>query len=63
MLTVIDNGRGITKKEMFEPGTFGLIGMRERARSFGGKVAIKGTQRRGSTVTVSIPLKKAGEPR
>lgn len=61
MMRVRDNGKGITKKEIFHPRSFGLIGIRERARVFGGKVTIQGTPGRGSTVTVSIPLQKAGK--
>jgi signal transduction histidine kinase len=57
-LRVKDNGRGITEEQASDPKSFGLIGIRERAYSFGGKVAIKGLEDKGTTVTVRIPLLK-----
>ena len=42
VLIVEDNGRGITRSEIFNPKSLGLLGMRERALVFGGKVKIKG---------------------
>ncbi len=54
-LSVHDNGKGIVAGESEKPGSFGLISMRERVRSFGGKVAIDGVPGKGTTITVSIP--------
>ncbi len=54
-LIVQDNGRGIRDEELFKPQSFGLIGMRERARSFGGEVKITGMESKGTSVTVTIP--------
>ena len=56
VLRVRDNGEGIEKKQIINPKAFGLIGMRERARFWGGEVKITGTPGRGTTVAVSIPL-------
>jgi PAS domain S-box-containing protein len=58
VLIVEDNGRGITKSEIFDPKSFGLLGMRERALVFGGEVEIRGTAGRGTTVTLKIPQQK-----
>ena len=55
-LKVGDNGKGITRKQATDSKSFGLIGMRERAHFWGGKVTIKGVQGKGTTVTVSIPI-------
>jgi signal transduction histidine kinase len=55
-MTIADNGRGITEKELRDPGSFGLLGMRERALYCGGTVDITGRAGEGSTVRVSIPL-------
>lgn len=56
-LIVRDNGKGIDKKKVSDPKAFGLIGMRERARSWGGKVDIKGTPGKGTAVLVTIPIR------
>ncbi len=59
-LTVHDNGRGITENEISDPGSFGLIGMRERVYSFRGDLTITGTPDKGTSVRVTIPLDKKG---
>jgi len=56
VLRIRDNGKGIEKKQISDPKAFGLIGMRERARFWGGEVKISGTPGKGTTVVVSIPL-------
>jgi PAS domain S-box-containing protein len=56
VLRVRDNGKGIEKKQLSNPKAFGLIGMRERARSSGGEVKISGSPGKGTTVMVNIPL-------
>ena len=57
ILEVEDNGRGVTEKEIHNPRSLGLLGMRERALLFGGEVNIRGRQGKGTTVTVCIPIK------
>jgi PAS domain S-box-containing protein len=61
LIDVKDNGKGITEKQISDPQSFGLIGIRERAHFWGGKVTISGIQDKGTTVTVNIPLKNQGE--
>ncbi len=56
VLRVRDNGKGIEKKQISAPEAFGLIGMRERVRFWGGEVKISGTPGRGTIVAVSIRL-------
>ena len=55
-ITIADNGKGISKGEMSAPGKFGLLGMRERAAVFDGRVSIVGVPGRGTTVTIKVPL-------
>lgn len=55
-----DNGKGITQKEISDPKSFGLIGMRERAHYWGGSVIIRGIRNKGTTVTLSVPLDRRG---
>jgi len=58
ILKIEDNGKGIKESEIFDPKSLGLLGMRERAILFGGNVEIKGIRDKGTTVVVSIPLRK-----
>ncbi|TFG37147.1 MAG: PAS domain-containing sensor histidine kinase [Syntrophobacterales bacterium] len=55
-LVVRDNGKGVKEEELGKANSFGLIGIRERAYSLGGTVAIGGEKNRGTTVKVHIPL-------
>ncbi len=56
MLRVKDNGKGITEKQISDPTSLGLIGIRERVHAWGGKVAIKSSRQSGTSITVRIPL-------
>jgi PAS domain S-box-containing protein len=58
-LEVRDDGRGITEREQADPRSLGLLGMQERAQSWGGEVSIEGIPGQGTRVRVTIPL---GEP-
>lgn len=62
VLRIRDNGTGIEKKQISDPGAFGLIGMRERARFWGGELRISGTPGKGTTVAVSIPVLNKENP-
>jgi signal transduction histidine kinase len=55
-LTVHDDGRGIPAEETRDPRALGLVGMRDRARLFGGDVAVSGRPGQGTTVTAFVPL-------
>jgi signal transduction histidine kinase len=63
VLTVSDNGRGITPNQASDPGSLGLIGMRERARSWGGDVRFQGIPGEGTTVTLRVPKVRREEER
>jgi PAS domain S-box-containing protein len=56
ILTIRDNGRGITDDEKSGQRTLGLLGMRERAHLIGGKIEITGSDGKGTVVTVRIPI-------
>ena len=62
VLTVADNGRGITKKQIDDDRSFGIIGMRERAHLWGGGLRITGSREEGTTVMVDIPLHRGNCP-
>lgn len=61
VLTVRDNGRGITEEEITNTKSIGLLGIRERAELLGGSVSFQGAPGRGTTVTASIPLLPGAE--
>ena len=56
-LTVEDNGRGISRAEIANAKSMGLLGMRERAALLGGMFKIaRLTRRSGTRVAVTIPV-------
>jgi signal transduction histidine kinase len=59
VLTIRDNGRGITDDEQSGPHTLGLLGMRERAYLIEGRVDITGVEGQGTTVTLRVPRVRA----
>lgn len=58
-LNVKDNGRGITEEQIYGPRSLGLIGIRERVRSWGGEFEIKGIKDKGTLIKATIPLKNS----
>jgi signal transduction histidine kinase len=56
VLEVRDDGRGISLEETNGAKSLGLLGMRERARLHGGKLAIQGSPGKGTQVRVSVPV-------
>ncbi|MBW7888252.1 MAG: PAS domain S-box protein [Bacteroidetes bacterium] len=56
LLTVQDDGKGISQHEINNPRSVGFLGMRERAAVFGGEVSVIGIPSKGTTVLVKIPL-------
>ncbi|HEX7540874.1 MAG TPA: PAS domain S-box protein, partial [Anaerolineales bacterium] len=59
VLTLRDNGRGISESELKDPRSLGLLGLRERAAQWGGETTLRGVAGKGTTVTVRIPLPAA----
>ncbi|MGZ3453071.1 MAG: GAF domain-containing protein [Polyangiales bacterium] len=56
LLEVTDDGRGITHEEASRPSSLGLLGIRERARRFGGEAIVAPDSSRGTRVALRIPL-------
>jgi PAS domain S-box-containing protein len=54
-LTIHDNGVGFREHDLKKPGTYGLLGMKERVAQFGGEFRIIGTPDHGTTIHVTIP--------
>jgi manganese transport protein len=59
VLRVRDNGKGITRAQIEDSKSLGLVEMRELALSFGGKISIDGMPGKGTTVSVEIPFDAA----
>ncbi len=55
-LVISDNGRGITREEIDDSRSFGLIGIRERAHVLRGTASFSGKPGEGTVVSVSIPM-------
>jgi len=55
-LTVADNGRGFDPHDRRKPGSYGLMGLRERAYLLDGEVRIDSTRGRGTVIEVRIPI-------
>jgi signal transduction histidine kinase len=57
ILAVRDNGKGIDEKAIYAHNSMGLLGMRERALSFGGTAEVTALPGGGTLVSVRIPTK------
>ena len=56
MIEIKDNGIGITRQQLLNPESFGILGMYERTKQLEGKLQISGTPSHGSSVQLQIPL-------
>ena len=55
-MNIADNGIGIPSGRLMNTNSFGLIGMTERARHFGGMLTISGKADMGTVVELHMPL-------
>jgi PAS domain S-box-containing protein len=56
VLTVSDNGRGITEHEKSRSQSLGLLGMRERAYLIGAHISFTGVEGCGTQVMLRVPI-------
>ncbi len=56
-LEVRDNGQGILMNELEKPKSFGISGLRERARTVGGWLDVSAHPGSGTAIILSVPLK------
>jgi PAS domain S-box-containing protein len=59
LLTIADNGKGIDKANLLNKESWGIMGMHERARGFGGVLSITGTAAQGTVLQLRLPLEDA----
>jgi signal transduction histidine kinase len=55
-LQITDNGKGFIPESVRKVGSFGLIGMRERALMLHGEISIESAPGKGTRVEICIPL-------
>jgi signal transduction histidine kinase len=56
LLTVVDDGIGITEERLRNGASWGIIGMQERVRHFGGELQIARGGQGGTVLRVQLPL-------
>jgi signal transduction histidine kinase len=63
VLRITDNGVGVCDQEISAATSFGILGMKERARLCDGNITVKGTPGKGTMISVSIPIDEVGVKR
>jgi two-component system sensor histidine kinase UhpB len=58
VITIRDNGKGISKSQIESDKSYGIIGMQERARMLGGELTIKDNNTKGTMVKLVVPARK-----
>jgi signal transduction histidine kinase len=56
ILIIKDNGKGIETNKIYNSNSFGLTGMRERVKEWGGEFSINGAPGKGTQVSIKVPL-------
>jgi signal transduction histidine kinase len=56
ILSISDNGKGISENEKSKQQSLGILGMRERAHLIGGEIDINGVEGKGTVVIVRVPI-------
>lgn len=59
LIEIQDNGTGIPPEKLNDPGSLGLLGMKERSMAIGGRLDIAGWPGNGTTVTLRLPCEGA----
>ena len=57
ILRISDNGAGIADTSALPNSSYGIMGMKERARFFKGNLFIESNEKGGTSITASIPVK------
>jgi signal transduction histidine kinase len=59
-LEIADDGVGLAADHQSKPGSFGLLGMRERAAGLGGWLEVNSAPGRGTSIMLSLPSNASG---
>jgi PAS domain S-box-containing protein len=62
VLTVTDNGAGFVPSGPRNPGSYGLVGLKERALLLGGDVRIDSSPGNGTRIEMTLPTARIREP-
>ena len=57
----VDDGKGFDLKILKKTKQFGLMGIKERAQALNGKLDIKSIEKKGTHLTIVIPIKQEKE--
>lgn len=55
-LTISDDGQGLAEEDLGKQGSYGLLGMRERAAAIGGEVRVFSGAGEGTTIEIRLPF-------
>lgn len=61
-ISIVDNGKGFDLSKVRKLGGLGLVSMKERAHSLGGRLSIRSSPQRGATIEVWVPLEQPAGP-
>jgi len=56
ILTITDNGKGMTSRKLANPFSMGLLGMRERASGIGGSLQIASKKNKGTAIELKVTV-------
>lgn len=56
ILIIADNGKGLSEGDLRKPGSFGILGMRQRAAAVDGELSVSGEGGKGTTIEIRLPL-------
>jgi PAS domain S-box-containing protein len=59
IVTMTDNGKGIDTDRLLNRDSWGILGMYERTRHYGGELRITGTPNSGTVVVLKLPVGQA----
>jgi len=62
IVSISDDGRGFSPQDPRKEGSFGLVGLRERAYLIGGEAIIASSAGRGTTIELRLPLRSEQIP-
>ena len=57
LITIRDDGRGITATDIKKNGSLGLVGMRERVWGMAGEIVVSGDEPPGTRIDIVLPIR------